>query len=458
MKGWDDMVRDLTIGKESKVLIQYTLPMFIGVAFQQLYNISDSIIAGKFAGEDALAAVGASYAITMLFMAVAVGCQIGCTVVVSRLFGAKDFTKMKTAIFTILISGFLLSLFLSVVGVILSPTFMRLLKTPDNIFEDSELYLKIYIAGFVFLFLYNVVTGVFNSLGDSKTPLIFLICSSLGNIFLNWLFVAVFHKGVAGVAVATFIAQSLAGVSALCVLLVRLKKIKAPENPELFSKRMLIEVAKIAIPSVLQQSFISVGNLFIQKLVNNCGSSVIAGYSAAIKLNTFAITGFTTLGNSISSFTAQNLGAGKKERIRKGLKAGIQFSLAVALLFFLAFFFTGEVWVKLFMDADASGAALQTGKVFLQIVAPFYFIICIKLTCDGVLRGSAKMKEFMVATFTDLILRVVLAHILCGYFNETGIFMSWPIGWTIAMVISVMYSKKCLGAGKTERKENEVKL
>ena len=145
VKGWDEMVRDLTTGKESKVLIQYTMPMFIGVAFQQLYNISDSIIAGKFAGEDALAAVGASYAITMLFMAVAVGCQIGCTVVVSRLFGAKDFTKMKTAIFTILVSGFVLSLFLSVVGIILSPTFMKLLKTPENIFQDSEFYFYYYL-------------------------------------------------------------------------------------------------------------------------------------------------------------------------------------------------------------------------------------------------------------------------------------------------------------------------
>lgn len=444
-KGRDNMVQDLTKGKESKVLIKYTLPMFIGVAFQQLYNISDSIIAGKFAGEDALAAVGASYAITMLFMAVAVGCQIGCTVVVSRLFGAKDFTKMKTTIFTILISGFILSALLSIVGVLLSPTFMRLLKTPKNIFKDSELYLKIYIAGFIFLFLYNVVTGIFNSLGDSKTPLIFLICSSLGNIFLDWLFVAIFNKGVAGVAVATFIAQSLAGIAAFLVLLLRLKKIKTTEKPEFFSKKMLLEVARIAVPSVLQQSFISVGNLFIQKLVNNCGSSVIAGYSAAIKLNTFAITGFTTLGNSISSFTAQNLGAGKRERIRKGLKAGIWFSLAVALLFFLAFFFTGEVWVRLFMDADASASALDTGMVFLKIVAPFYFIICIKLTCDGVLRGSAKMKEFMVATFTDLILRVVLAHILCAYYNEIGIFMSWPIGWSIAMVISLFYTKKCLG-------------
>ena len=447
------MVRDLTVGKESRVLIKYTLPMFIGVAFQQFYNIADSIIAGQFAGEDALAAVGASYAVTMLFMAVAVGCQIGCTVVVSRLFGAKDFTKMKTAIFTILISGFVLSALLSILGVLLSPVFMRVLKTPKNIFNDSELYLKIYIAGFLFLFLYNVVTSIFNSLGDSKTPLFFLIASSLGNVFLDWLFVAVLKKGVAGVAIATFIAQSLAGVAAFLVLLFRLKKIETVKKPKLFSKKMLLDVAKIAVPSVLQQSFISVGNVLIQTLINDCGSSVIAGYSAAIKLNTFAITGFTTLGNGMSSFTAQNLGAGKKDRIRSGLKAGIGFSLTVALVFFLAYFFIGEVWVKMFMDTDASVQALKTGKIFLKIVSPFYFVICIKLICDGVLRGSANMKAFMTATFTDLILRVVLAYILCGTYKEIGIFMSWPIGWTVAMILSMGYTRKCLKKSNEKRKK-----
>lgn len=449
------MNQDLTQGREGTVFIRYTLPMFIGVAFQQLYNIADSVIAGKFAGEDALAAVGASYAITMLFMAVAVGCQIGCTVVVSQLFGARMYNRLKTAVSTILISGFCLSALLTLFGILLSPTFMRLLRTPENIFSDSDLYLKIYIAGFIFLFLYNVVTGIFNSLGDSRTPLIFLICSSIGNIFLDWYFVAGLHMGVSGVAWATFIAQTIAGLAAMFVLLGRLKRLGKSEDttldtdapkasqddtrPVLFSWHMLSAVAAIAVPSILQQSFVSVGNLFIQQLVNGYGSSVIAGYSAAIKLNTFAITGFTTLGNGMSGFTAQNMGARKEARILRGWKAGIGFSLAIAAIFFLLYFLGGSQCLTLFMDQDSSALAMEVGNTFLRIVSPFYFLISVKLICDGVLRGKTLMNQFMVATFTDLLLRVVLAFVLSTQFQTNGIWMSWPIGWTIATLLSLIF-------------------
>ena len=196
------MMQDLTVGDSRKVLLQYTIPMFVSVAFQQIYNIADSMIAGKFAGKEALAAVGASYPITMIFMAVAVGCNIGCSVVISQLFGAKAYRKMKTAVFTTLSAGLLLSAVLTAVGLFTTPAMMRMIQTPDNIFMDGALYLRIYIGGFIFLFLYNVTTGMFNSMGDSRTPLYFLIGSSIGNILLDLLFVAVFHWGVAGVWIA----------------------------------------------------------------------------------------------------------------------------------------------------------------------------------------------------------------------------------------------------------------
>lgn len=433
------MNQDLTTGKESSVLVKYTLPMFVGVAFQQIYNIADSIIAGKFAGEDALAAVGASYAITMLFMAVAVGSQIGCTVVVSRYFGAREYKRLKTAVSTILLSGLILSAVLTVFGIALSNTFMQLLKTPDNILADSNLYFKIYVGGFVFLFLYNVVTGIFNSLGDSIIPLIFLICSSVGNVLLDLLFVAVFEWGVAGVAWATFIAQSMAGIAAFIVLLFRLKRIPTKGAPIWFSTKLLIKVAHIAVPSILQQSFISIGNLFIQKLVNSYGSSVIAGYSAAIKLNTFAVTGFTTLGNGISGFTAQNMGAGSRERVRKGWILAMRMAVTVAAVFFVCYFIFGHFFLEFFMDKEASRKALSVGYDFLKIVAPFYFVVCIKLICDGVLRGSAQMRKFMIGTFADLILRVLLAFVFSAFYKEVGIWMSWPVGWCISAVISFVY-------------------
>ncbi len=432
------MVKDLTEGAPGKVLRQFTVPMFVSVIFQQLYNIADSIIAGRFAGEDALAAVGASYPITMIFMAIAVGSNIGCSVVISNLFGAKKYKEMKTAVYTTLLTAFVLSLILTAAGLAGTKALMVMIRTPENIFADGALYLRIYIGGFTFLFLYNAATGIFSALGDSKTPLYFLIASSLGNIVLDYLFVAVLHRCVAGVAWATFIAQGIACILALLTMKRRLDEVRTEGKNVLFSWEMLRRISQIAIPSILQQSFVSVGNIFIQGLVNSYGSSVIAGYSAAVKLNTFAITSFTTLGNGISNFTAQNLGAGKSGRIREGFRAGIQLAMLVVVCFFAVFFlFSGGV-IRLFMGAEST-VALSTGVIFLRVVSPFYFVISVKLIADGVLRGAGAMKQFMVSTFTDLVLRVALAFVLSGWLESIGIWLSWPVGWSVAAVMSVLF-------------------
>ena len=406
------MNKDLTVGSPGRSLIMFTIPLFISVMFQQMYNIADSVIAGKFAGEDALAAIGASYPITMIFMAVAVGCQIGCSVVISKHFGAGNMPMTKTCISTALISGTVLSAVLTVVGVLFSGVFMQWVQTPDNIFDDGCLYLMIYTGGFVFLFIYNVVTGIFNSLGDSKTPLYLLIGSSIGNVILDCIFIIPLQMGVAGAAWATFIAQGAACLLALFLLLRRVKSMNI-SGGRLFSGAALADICKVAVPSVLQQSFISVGNLFIQYMVNG-----------------------------MSSFTAQNIGANKPERIKQGFRSVLIFSLATALVFFLLFFLLNQPLLSLFMNEDGSQLAMDTGVNFLQIVAPFYFIVCLKLLCDGVLRGSESMGCFMAATFTDLILRVVLAAILSNAMNDvTGIWYSWPGAWVVATVMSVIFYK-----------------
>lgn len=437
------MIKDLTEGNPQKILWQFALPMFVSVIFQQLYNIADSVIVGNFAlhGEDALAAVGASYPITMIFMAIALGCNAGCAVVISQLFGAKRYEEMKTAVFTTLISSLVLSVVLTVLGLLFSNRMLSMISTPENIFFDAALYLKIYIGGFVFLFFYNVVTGIFNSLGDSQTPLYFLIGSSVSNIVLDYLFVAVLHKDVAGVAWATFLCQGVACILALITLKKRLTAVVCEKKPELFSVLMLRKIAAYAIPGILQQSFISVGNIFVQNLINGFGSSVIAGYSAAIKINTFAITCFSTLGNAVSGFTAQNIGAGYTERVKKGLGAGLKMAFVIGGLFFVCCFFKGNLLIGLFMK-QRSEVAMETGRQFLAIVAPFYFVVSMKLLADGVLKGSGAMSYFMVATFTDLILRVVLAYILAIPFGTTGIWLSWPIGWIIGTALSLAFYKK----------------
>ncbi|MDO5551507.1 MAG: MATE family efflux transporter, partial [Lachnospiraceae bacterium] len=260
----------------------------------------------------------------------------------------------------------------------------------------------------------------------------------LGNIVLDYIFVADFQWGVAGVAWATFLAQGVACVLALITLVFRMRTIQTEDKVAAFDVDMLKRISSVAVPSILQQSFISVGNIFVQSLVNSFGSSVIAGYSAAIKLNTFAITSFTTLGNGVSSFTAQNLGAGKQERVREGFRAGIMMAVTIGVPFVIAFFVFGRSMILLFMSQESS-QALETGVQFLKVVSPFYFVVMIKLIADGVLRGAASMKFFMISTFSDLILRVALAYILSVPFQVLGVWMSWPVGWSVGTVLAYYF-------------------
>ena len=432
------MNRDLTEGKASTVLWQFCLPLFGSIIFQQLYNIADSFVAGRFVGEDALAAVGNSYEITLIFIAFAFGCSIGCSVVVSQLFGAKRYSELKSAVYTALLAGGALCAVLMAAGLLLCGDLLRLIHTPDNVLADSRVYLDIYIWGLPFVFYYNISTGIFSALGDSRTPFIFLACSSVSNIAVDILFVTAFEMGVAGVAWATFLCQGVSCVLAAVTVFRRLAGIRTETRPQLFSWRLLGRIAAVAVPSILQQSFISVGNILIQGIINTFGSAVMAGYSASIKLNNLVITSLTTLGNGISNFTAQNLGAGRPDRVREGLVAGLRLVWLLCAPLALLYLFGGGYLLRLFLDAPA-GPAMDTGLAILRILAPFYPVVAAKLAADGVLRGAGLMGRFMAATFTDLILRVVLAALLSGPFGPVGIWAAWPIGWSTATVLSILF-------------------
>ena len=435
------MNKDLTVGKPESVLWKFCLPLFASIIFQQLYNIADSLVAGKFIGENALAAVGNSYEITLIFIAFAFGCNIGCSVIVSQFFGAEDYKNMKTSVYTAMISTAVLCAVLMLFGVLFCGNLLKLVKTPSAILNDSKLYLDIYIYGRPFMFFYNMATGIFSALGDSKTPFIFLAVSSVTNIFVDIIFVKAFNMGIAGVAWATFICQGISAVLAVIVVFLRLSKIKVLQRCPVFSFIILVKLLKIAIPSILQQSFISIGNIIIQSVINEFGAGTIAGYSAAVKLNNLVITSFTTLANGISNFTAQNLGAGKSERIRDGFKAGLKMVWIISIPLVLLYFFAGKQLLYLFLD-NPTNTAIHTGIMFLCILSPFYFVVSAKLVADGILRGAGLMSRFMITTFTDLILRVVLAIILSKQFGSTGIWCAWPIGWSISTTLSVIFYKK----------------
>ena len=436
------MNKDLTVGKPSSVLWRFCLPLFGSIVFQQLYNIADSWVAGKFIGQNALAAVGNSYEITLIFIAFAFGCNIGCSVLVSQLFGAKNYSGMKTAVSTAMISSGAVCLLLMLVGILGCDSLLRLINTPGEIFADSALYLDIYVWGLPFVFFYNIATGIFSALGDSKTPFVFLAASSLSNIGADILFVTAFRMGVAGVAWATFLCQGVSCVLAVTVVFRRLKQIPSEVRTALFSGHMLGRFAVIAIPSVLQQSFISIGNILIQSIINRFGTDVMAGYSASVKLNNLVITSFTTIGNGISNYAAQNLGAGKLRRIGEGFKAGLKMVWLICLPLVVLYCTCGRVLMNFFME-DATEAALSSGIRFLWVLSPFYFVVSTKLVADGVLRGTGNMRQFMAATFTDLILRVLLAFVLSGTaLGSTGIWCAWPIGWMVATGISLWFYRK----------------
>ena len=432
------MNKDLTVGKPSTVLWKFCLPLFGSVIFQQLYNIADSFVAGKFVGENALAAVGNSYELTLIFIAFGFGCNMGCSVVVSRLFGAKQYKDLKTAVYTTFIASGALCAILMLAGLLLGQPLLHLINTPEDILSDSWTYLKIYIWGVPFVLFYNIATGIFSALGDSKTPFIFLVCSSTANIFMDILFVTAFNMGIAGVAWATFICQGISCILAVMFVFKRFAGIKTEGKIPVFSWLLLKDISVIAVPSILQQSFISVGNIIIQGIINGFGSGVMAGYAASVKLNNLVITSLTTLGNGISNFTAQNLGAGKPERVKEGFRAGVKLVWIICVPLVLLYLFAGKYLVYAFLDTP-SEAALSTGITFLRILSPFYFVVSLKLVSDGVLRGAGMMKKFMIATFTDLILRVVLAKALSIPFASTGIWLAWPIGWIIATVMSVIF-------------------
>lgn len=436
------MTKDLTQGEPQKVLWSFCLPMFGSIIFQQLYNIADSLVAGKFIGENALAAVGNSYNITLIFIAFAFGCNIGCSVIVSQLFGAKDYSTMKTSVYTALIASGVLCFVLMIGGLLSCDTLLRLMKTQPEIMADSSLYLKIYIWGLPFLFFYNIATGIFSALGDSRTPFIFLALSSTANIAVDILFVKSFSMGIAGVAWATFICQGISCVLSLVLILKRLAEIKTEGAVQVFSWHILQKVAVVAVPSILQQSFISVGNMMIQGCINGFGVSVAAGYSAAVKLNNLVITSFTTIGNGMSNFSAQNLGARQYTRIRDGFRAGLKLVWCLCVPFCLVYILLGRYLLLLFMD-QTSVSALTTGQQFLWILSPFYFVVSAKLITDGVLRGISAMSQFMVATFTDLVLRVVLAFAFSGLTGSAiGIWAAWPVGWSIATALSIFFYRK----------------
>lgn len=434
-------MNDLTVGKPLKILIRFSLPMLISMVFQQMYNIADSVIAGQLISVDALAAIGAAYPATVLFLAVATGASVGCSVVISLRFGQKDIAGVKSAVYTAFLSLTALALVLTGLGFLVMKPLLRIIGTPTMIFHSSLLYLYVYLAGVLFVFLYNTANAVFNALGDSRTPLYFLIFSSVLNVALDLVFVLVIKNSVMSLAWATFLAQGVSSILATMTLMHRIRRLETDEPVRCFDKGLLPAMAGVAVPSICQQSFVSVGIFLVQGIINDLGAVTVAAFAAALKISTFACVLINTLPTALTSFASQNIGAGRIDRTREGLKYSIWIAEALILIINLAFFLFGDRLVGSFVSGSYRAEVVEQGVLFLRIVAPFYTLIGVKNSCDSVLRGGGVMGQFMATTFTDLALRVIFSYAFAKTLGFYSICLAYPFGWIFGTLLSVVYYK-----------------
>lgn len=425
---------DLTEGSPGKGLLLFAFPVILGNLFQQFYNMVDTIIVGKYVGEDALAAVGASYALTTVFVMIAIGGGTGASVVISQYLGAKEGGKMKTAISTAIITFLGTSIVLGMFGILENRHILTALSTPDNIMEEAALYLRIYFTGLPFLFMYNILAAIFNSLGDSRTSLYFLIFSSVLNIFLDLFAVRVLSMGVAGVAVATVMAQGIAAVLSFFVLMKRLKGYDGKRKP--FDVPILGNMVKVAIPSIIQQSIVSVGMLLVQSVVNGFGSSVLAGYTGGMRLESICVVPMISMGNAVSTFTAQNIGAKKIERVKQGYRASYFIVGAFAVVICAVLLLFKNPLILMFLEENAGGEAFDTGVSYLSFIVYFFVFLGLKASTDGVLRGAGDVFVFTAANLVNLAIRVSFAFMMAPVLGVQAVWFAVPIGWTVNYVIS----------------------
>ncbi len=445
-------MQDLTIGKESRLIFRFALPMLIGNVFQQLYQVADSIIVGNVLGKSALASVGTTFPIIFALIALIIGLGSGFGIVISQYFGAQEMEKVKRTISTMFIALGLLSIAMSILGISLSTPILKLLKLPDELLHDASTYLNIYLGGILVMFGYTGTSAVLRGLGDSKTPLVFLIISTVANIGLDLLFVMVFKWGIAGAAWATVISQAGAFLTA-AIYLNRTHSILNFRLPEMkFDYDILKQGVRIGLPTGLQQTFVALGMMAIMGIVNTFGTDVIAAYSVGFRIDSFVSLPAMALSAALATFTGQNLGAGKDERVKKGLIATMLMALAFGIVLVSAIIIFRQQLVSLFNNDPE---VIRIGAEYLTIVNIFYFFFIFMFIFYGVLRGAgATLIPMFISILSLWLIRVPIAAILSKHMGETGIWWSVPIAWGVGMTGAFIYyaSGKWKGKVVTQQK------
>lgn len=433
-------MNDLTIGNEGKCIFNFALPMFIGGLFQQLYNTADSIIVGQFVGKEAMAAVSGATPIIFLLTSFLIGITLGFSILLSQYYGSKDIKKVKATIDTACIFVFISSFIISVLGISLSSTILKLMNTPDSILHLSKGYLNIIFAGVLFSSGYNCISAILRGLGDSKTPLYFLIVSTVINIVLDIVFIIYFNMGVNGVALATVIAQACSFIFSIIFLNKKHDILKIGFKNLQYDSNIFKKGLKLGIPSAIQQMLFSFGNITLQSLVNSYGTSAMAAFGAGSKIEMFISLPIMNLGAAVSTFVAQNIGAQKLDRVKNGVKASIKISLSISLsVIFVIMIFKGSL-IKIF-NTDAEVVAI--GADYLMTIGPFFFIIGTSFMLTSCIRGAGDSIFAMISSIVSLWLaRIPTAYILSSILGVRGIWMGIPIGWAVGLIITGIYYKK----------------
>jgi putative MATE family efflux protein len=432
-------MKDMTKGNEAKLIFYFALPMLVGNIFQQLYNTVDSIIVGKFLGKEALAAVGTSFPIIFLLVSLIMGITMGATILISQYFGAKDMEKVKKTIDTAYITLFIASIILTIIGLMIGGPVLKLMKVPPEIFQQSKEYLDITFIGLIGMFGYNSMSAILRGLGDSKTPVYFLIVSSIINIVLDLLFILQFNMGVGGAAWATIISQGISFVWSVLYLNKNHKVFKINVKAMKFDKEVFYKSVKLGLPGGIQQMVFSLGMMTMQGLINSFGGVTMAAFAAASKIDSFASMPIMNFGAAISTFTGQNIGANKPERVKKGLTTTLIMSTVMSIAISVVLIILGTPLVRLFTN-DSS--VVVEGLNYLHRVTPFYFVIGAMFIINGVVRGAGEAIFPMIASILSLwLVRLPVAYLLSPSLGSNGIWWAIPIAWTFGFIITSLYFK-----------------
>ncbi len=435
-------MKNMSRGPVFRTLLSFALPLFLGNVFQQLYSLVDAWAVGNFSDspQTALAAVGASFPILFLIIAVIMGLTQGAAIMISQYFGAEDRERLRRGVSTLLIFLSAASVVMTLFGLMAAEPILRLLRTPDEVLGPATAYLRILSAGMVFMVAYNGFAAILRGVGDSKTPLYFLILASLLNVALDLVFVMALRMGTEGVAWATVISQGISAVLCLVYMRRRIPLLRFSLAEMIFDRKLFATSIRLGLPMAFQQTLVSLGNIAIQGLINPFGTVTIAAFTAATRLDAIATTFIMSVGLSVTTFTGQNVGARKLDRVRQGYLASLALVTAICLLISTLVLSLGSRLIGLFIDGAASEAIIAQGTEYIEVVSYFYLVFGIMFCTNGVLRGAGDVLFPLANTLVALSVRVIAAYVLSAIpgIGYMGLVWAIPIGWVLSTLAAFL--------------------